>query len=234
MTGQPTSRGTGTTGGRHWNAAYENGRGSWHEDIPHRSLELITSQSLGEADPIIDVGGGTAALVDGLLDRGFRDVTVLDVSDRALAVACERLSERGEHVHWVVADVLTWTPPRVFALWHDRAVFHFLVTKAQRDRYRHQVSRAVRPHGHLVVATFAPDGPGKCSQLPVARYSAESLTDEFADDFVLVRDERAHHTTPSGGSQPFTWVVLQRRDAPASAFTGQDHEMILGETDPTL
>ncbi len=173
-------------------------------------------------------------MVDGLLERGFRDLTVLDVSDRALAVARERLSERCESVHWVVDDVLTWTPSRVCALWHDRAVFHFLVTDAQRDRYRHQVSRAVRPGGHLVVATFAPDGPDQCSHLPVARYSAASLTDEFADDFVLVRDERAHHTTPSRRSQPFTWVVLQRRDAPASAFAGQNHELVAGETDPTI
>ena len=158
---------------------------------------------------MIDVGGGTSTLVDELVSRGFTDVSVLDVSTVALDSSRKRLGPTSERVCWVCADVLAWTPERTYDLWHDRAVFHFLVDPADRRRYVQVARLAVRPGGYVIVATFATDGPARCSGLRVERYDTEGLCAAFSPGFALVGSRRELHTTPSGAVQPFTWVVLR-------------------------
>ena len=158
---------------------------------------------------MVDVGSGTSALVDDLLVRGFTDITLIDVSRRALEKVCHRLGDEERCVSVVNQDVLAWEPGRRYDVWHDRAVFHFLTERADRERYIEIVTDAIRSGGTLVLATFAEDGPTSCSGLPVCRYSADDLADVFARSFSLVGHEREEHPTPSGAVQSFTWVVLQ-------------------------
>lgn len=201
----------------HWDEVYTRTRGegvSWFQSEPTTSLNTILA--LPEPlDSVVDVGGGASALVDGLLTAGVDDVTVVDVSETALAVARDRLGARGDQVVWVVADVVAWEPDRTFDVWHDRAVFHFLTEAAERQRYARTVTAAVRPGGHAVIATFAPDGPERCSNLPTVRYSADALSAAIGKGFETVRTFRDVHITPSGAEQPFTWVVLRRRPVDA-------------------
>jgi len=206
---------------RHWDEVYGTrhlDELSWFERRPALSLDLIERLVPSRAAGIVDVGGGASSLVDELLAVGYADVTVLDISQAALDLACGRLGaleDRGGHaasgVRWVCGDVTTWEPGRRFDLWHDRAVFHFLVDPEDRARYRNVLVRALEPGGHAVVATFADDGPTTCSGLPVHRYGAEALAGELGPAFDLVEGRRELHTTPGGTIQPFTWVVLRRR-----------------------
>jgi SAM-dependent methyltransferase len=182
---------------------------SWFQTDPARSLELIAAAGVDLDDPVIDVGGGASTLADRLLDHGYGDLTVLDVAAPALAAAQARLDDRARLVRWVVADVLEWTPPTTYALWHDRAVFHFLTDRAGRDRYRAVLARAIAPGGHVVIGTFAADGPVTCSGLPTARYDAAALAAEFPG-YQVDRTAREEHHTPSGSVQPFTWLLLTR------------------------
>ena len=182
----------------------------WYEREPTTSLRLIESVATDTTSAVIDVGGGASSLVDRLLERGFRDLTVLDVSQHALDQVRERLGDRGSNVNLVRPDVLTWEPDKPYDVWHDRAVFHFLIDPAERDRYVDIARRALRPDGAVVLGTFAEDGPTQCSGLPVARYSGADLASLFLPSFVLVEHEREEHVTPSGTVQPFTWVTLRR------------------------
>ncbi|MFI5101221.1 MAG: class I SAM-dependent methyltransferase, partial [Actinomycetes bacterium] len=150
-------------------------------------------------------------LVDALVAASYPDITVLDVSEQALAVVRDRLGDRSSRVTLVHSDLLGWEPGRTFDVWHDRALFHFLVDPGLRARYVRVVGQAVAPGGSVVVATFAPDGPTHCSGLPVCRYDGAALADEFGAAFVLVHAEREEHRAPAGVIQPFTWVVLTRR-----------------------
>jgi SAM-dependent methyltransferase len=197
---------------RHWDSAYR-GRGasavSWFEEHPRQSLELIDRLSLPLTAAIVDVGGGAASLAEDLAARGFRDITVLDVSQAALDLSRERSAER-RGIDWVKADVLDWRPRRQFDLWHDRAVFHFLVEPSEQQRYVQTAGAAVAPGGSIIIATFADDGPEFCSGLPVARYSAEQLDVAMGDAFTAVEALRSEHTTPAGVMQPFTWLVARR------------------------
>jgi SAM-dependent methyltransferase len=213
---------TGTVAGRgaHWDDVY--GRlavtdVSWFQQDPASSVQLIAATGEHVDSPIVDVGGGASTLVDRLLDEGFRDVSVLDLADNALDAARSRLGQRASVVTWTVADVLSWQPQRQYRVWHDRAVFHFLTDAADRQRYRSVLRRALEPGGHLVVGTFAADGPTRCSGLPIARYSPEALAAEFPG-YRVVRDLREEHRTPSGSIQPFTWLVLAD-DTPADSDT---------------
>jgi trans-aconitate methyltransferase len=203
----------GTSAQEHWNAVYQT-KGpeqvSWFQSEPTVSLELIEAVGLAPADPIIDIGGGASPLAGRLLDRGYTDVTVLDVSAGALDLAKYRLGARAGAVWWETADMLAWTPPRAYALWHDRAVFHFLTDPANQTRYRERVAAGLRPGGHLILATFAADGPEHCSGLPVARYSPEQLAAQLGPDFTTMATRREHHHTPTGVDQPFTWLLLRR------------------------
>lgn len=189
---------------------------SWFRAEPATSVRLVDAAGLVTGSAVVDVGGGASTLPGRLLDRGL-DVTVLDVSSVALDVARRVLGERAEAVHWVVADVTTWHPSRRYDLWHDRAVFHFLVEPTDQDRYVAAAADAVAPGGALVLATFAPDGPSTCSGLPVARYDADDLAARFAPAFVREASEREVHRTPAGGDQAFTWVVLRRDGAAGPA-----------------
>lgn len=185
---------------------------SWFQSEPVRSLELIEWAGVPADASVIDVGGGDSTFVDALLDRGHGDVTVLDLSGAALARARERLGPRADVVTWLEGDVTRLAlPPARFDLWHDRAVFHFLTDPRDRARYVASATSALRPGAILVLATFAPDGPTRCSGLDVVRYGAADLEREMGAAFVLVRALAQTHRTPSGGEQRFTWTVFRRR-----------------------
>ena len=204
---------TDTLGGMSdtWMAAYaeksENER-SWTQPLPSDSLAVIDSIGLDTSAAVIDVGGGASYLVDNLTARGFSDVTLLDLSPAALE---ESRARNGGSVTYVAHDVTTWMPPRTYALWHDRAVFHFLVDDERQEAYLRTVLAGTAPGSHLVLATFAPDGPESCSGLPVRRWSADGLEARFGGHFDPVARSRSEHTTPWGSVQPFTFVHLVRR-----------------------
>jgi SAM-dependent methyltransferase len=182
---------------------------SWYEPRPATSLRLLSTVAR-PGSAVVDIGAGAARLADRLLADGWSDVTVLDVSAEALAIMRSRLAGR-DGVSFVLTDVLDWSPTRSYDAWHDRAVFHFLVSAEARARYAAVAAAAVRPGGALVIATFAADGPTQCSGLPTMRYDADALAAELGDAFELEHAEREEHVTPSGVVQPFTWAVLGRR-----------------------
>lgn len=161
---------------------------------------------------MIDVGSGASRLIEGLLDAGFERLTALDLSAAALDAARARLGERAVRVRWVEADVTNASLPRSsFDLWHDRAAFHFLTEPTQRRAYAQLAAQSLHPRGRLIVATFADDGPERCSGLPVVRYAPEALAAELGDAFELVRSEREIHATPGGMEQRFVYCDLRRR-----------------------
>jgi SAM-dependent methyltransferase len=198
----------------HWQSVYQTKaeqQTSWFRPHLDESLRLIDGLDLDKSLPVIDVGGGRSTLADDLLPRGFGDVTVLDLSPAALEESRRRLGARAESIAWLASDILEASLPAAnYALWHDRAVFHFLTGHDERARYAATAARSVRPGGFLVLATFAPDGPEKCSGLPVRRHDASSLADTFSGSFAVVADSRDVHATPFGTEQPFTYVVLRR------------------------
>lgn len=181
---------------------------SWWQRVPRMSLDLIEAAGLGPEDAIIDVGSGWSTLIDHLLDRGHLDVTAIDLSANALQAVRDRLG--GRDVRLEVADVLDLDQGRRYALWHDRAVFHFLTRSADRDAYRASLDRSLDEQGWAVVATFGPAGPERCSGLPVVRYSHEELAAEFPG-YELVATSGEDHLTPWGSTQQFTAVLLRRR-----------------------
>ena len=185
---------------------------SWYQPEARLSLDMISRVAPGLNDAVLDVGGGASTLVDGLLDRGYRDVTVLDLASAALARAQERLGERAAQVRWIVADVLDAPLPAAsWAVWHDRAVFHFLTDARDRARYVAQVERVVRPGGHVIVASFGPDGPSRCSGLEVVRYSSDGMHAEFGASFELLDGVREDHRTPDGLIQAFVYCLCRVR-----------------------
>ncbi len=199
---------------RHWERVWREKRPdevSWHQREPALSLALIEAAGLAPATPAIDVGGGASPLVDALLARGWSDLTVLDISGAALAHARARLGEAARGVRWIEADVTGWTPePGRYGLWHDRAVLHFLTAPEARARYAERLRAALRPGGWAVIATFAPDGPERCSGLPVRRYDAALLRETLGDGLELVEERRETHRTPAGAEQRFAWFLLRR------------------------
>jgi len=185
---------------------------SWYQEHAQLSLDLIHRAGVQKDDPIIDVGGGASTLVDDLLAAGFQRITVLDIAAKALEFAQERLGPRAAQVTWIEADVTQAAlPAQAYALWHDRAVFHFLTQPADRQRYIENARRAVRSGGSLILATFAQDGPERCSGLEVMRYSAERLQQEFCADFEPVESLSERHRTPFGTEQKFLYCLLRRR-----------------------
>jgi Methyltransferase domain len=181
---------------------------SWYQAVPAVSLELLDALGILQTAALIDVGAGASTLVDHLLARGFDDVTVLDVSRSALAEARRRVGD-DPRVTWLQEDLLAWSPQRRFGLWHDRAVYHFLVDDEARERYRTTLAASLVPGAAVIVATFAADGPEVCSGLPTRRYSPEELASAFGPGFRLVTTRREEHRTPGGVVQPFTWVALR-------------------------
>lgn len=199
----------------HWETVYTS-KGetevSWFQDDPAASLELIDRARLAADAQIIDIGGGASRLVDRLVARGFSSITVLDISAAALDLARARLKAAGKTVQWIVADVTAWQPLQRFDLWHDRAAFHFLVDAADRAAYIACLKQAVRPGGHAIIATFAIDGPEKCSGLPVNRYDPAGLAKELGDGFSLVESRRHDHATPWNSQQRFQFSLFQRHN----------------------
>ncbi len=197
------------TAPRHWDEVYSSKAPdelSWFQREPSTSLRLLTAYGR-PTEPVVDVGAGESPLGERLLDRGFHDVTLLDVSEAALAAVRRHL---GERVSYVAADVRVWRPTRTYGAWHDRAVFHFLTEEDDQERYVEAATAAVESGGVAVLGVFAEDGPTSCSGLPTTRWSAEHLGHRFGDHFGLVHQEREEHLTPWGAVQPFTWVVLRR------------------------
>jgi len=182
---------------------------SWWQSVPELSLKLVDHAGVDPAEPIIDVGAGWSTLVDHLVGQGYHDLTAIDLSITALDTVRERLGPAGDHVVLDVADVLDLRPHRRYALWHDRAVFHFLTEPDERDDYRTSLDRSLRPGGCLVVATFGPDGPTTCSGLPIVRYTHDELAAEFPG-YDLVATSGEDHVTPWGTTQQFTAVLLRR------------------------
>lgn len=193
----------------HWEKVYQTKQAdsvSWFQEHATYSLEIIRSIGAASGANVIDVGGGASKLVDDLLNSGFQQISVLDLSASALDVARKRLGYAGRGVTWITGDIRTVElPEQAFDIWHDRAVFHFLTDPADRLAYVRQAMNAVKPGGHVIVATFAPDGPEQCSGLPVARYSPNELHDEFGPAFELLEHASEEHRTPWGSVQHFVY-----------------------------
>ncbi|MXQ07957.1 methyltransferase domain-containing protein [Alphaproteobacteria bacterium GH1-50] len=199
---------------RHWEKVYSEKAEtdlSWHQDDPAPSLAFCDLAGIGAGNSAIDIGGGRSRLAERLLDRGLTDVTVLDLSQAALEAARRALGPRRDAVTWINAGITEWLPQRTWDLWHDRAVFHFLTEQADRDAYIERLERAVRPGGHAIIATFALDGPERCSGLPVQRYSPESLGRVLGPGFERVADQAHLHSTPSGRAQSFQFSLFLRK-----------------------
>ncbi|MGH3505062.1 MAG: class I SAM-dependent methyltransferase [Nocardioidaceae bacterium] len=206
---------TGQARSQHWDEVYQNkgaSQVSWFQQNPTVSLALLDRAGVDTTAPIVDVGGGASVLAGRLLERGYGDVSVLDVSADALRLARQRLGESAGDVHFEHVDLLDWSPQRRYTVWHDRAVFHFLTEPGQRARYREVVAAALAPGGFLIVGTFAADGPERCSGLPVARYAPDELAGQLGTGFTVVATRREHHHTPAGVDQPFTWLLARRID----------------------
>jgi SAM-dependent methyltransferase len=190
----------------HWQNVYAS-KGetevSWFQDRPAISLEFIAAAKVRYDAAIIDIGGGASRLVDALLDDGYSNLTVLDLSEAALAASRNRIGPRAEAVKWVAADVTTWQPSQSYDLWHDRAAFHFLTEESDRQAYVSRLTTALCPGGQAIIGTFAPDGPERCSGLPVMRYDPASLAATLGPAFRLLASRVEEHRTPWGASQIF-------------------------------
>ena len=200
---------------QYWDAVYETKARdsvSWYAPRLSTSISLIQRvTAANKSAPIIDIGAGQATLVDELLADGFSDLSALDISGEAIAKSKHRLGPAHERVGWYCADITTASlPANRFDVWHDRAVFHFLTLAPHRERYMAQARDAVRPGGHMVLATFGPDGPLQCSGLPVVRYDSTQLAAVFKDAFELTENALENHTTPAGKNQQFLYAVLRR------------------------
>lgn len=184
---------------------------SWFQDRPAISLEMIRAASPDRAAAIIDIGGGASRLVDALLQGGYRNLAVLDLSANALDIAKKRIGATASTVDWIVADATTWRPAKTWDVWHDRAAFHFLTDPRDRAAYVERLRSAVAPGGHVIIATFAPDGPEKCSGLPVQRHDSASLSAELGPEFELVETRSETHHTPWRSTQAFQFSRFRRR-----------------------
>jgi len=201
---------------RHWENVYATKgekRVSWFQERALTSMEIIGRAAASKDARIIDVGGGASTLVDDLLAARYLDITVLDISAEALRTAKHRLGGKGSRVSWIEADITEVALPGChFDVWHDRAVFHFLTEAKARRRYVEAVSSSVKPGGHVIIATFGPQGPLQCSGLPIVRYSPQSLHDEFGGRFDLIEHREEAHLTPAGAVQQFIYCYCRKRD----------------------
>jgi 2-polyprenyl-3-methyl-5-hydroxy-6-metoxy-1,4-benzoquinol methylase len=196
----------------HWENVYttkSENEVSWFQENPAPSLELIDVAQPTSESAIVDIGGGASRLVDSLVARGFNHVTVLDLSEAALAAARTRLGDKG-NVKWVAADVTSWNPTQTYDIWHDRAAFHFLTDAGDRAAYVTRLKQAIKPGGHVIVGTFAIDGPERCSGLPVNRYDAAGLAAELGEGFRLIDARRHQHSTPWAALQRFQFCIFRR------------------------
>ena len=197
----------------HWEGVYQRTTPtdrSWYQDDPTLSLQLIAGAGLSRDAPVIDVGGGASVLVDFLIRDRYRNITVLDISGAALAASRKRLGDIAEDIQWREADVTQYESPHQYALWHDRAVFHFLSDESERQQYRAVLERSLLPGGDVVMATFGLGGPTKCSGLDVVQYDAEKLGAELGAEFRLLNVRDEVHLTPSMKQQQFTYCHFRR------------------------
>lgn len=198
---------------QHWESVHRNNDPNsvgWYQPKPTLSMRLLLECNLALDAPIVNIGGGSSSLVDHVLDAGFTDVTVLDVSATGLGLAQQRLGLRSADVEWIVTDVTTHRFDRSYQLWHDRAVLHFLTDPDDQARYVGILRQTVAAGGHVIIATFAPDGPDSCSGLPVQRHSEESLTEALGGEFEPVCFENEIHRTPGGSDQAFLYGCFRR------------------------
>lgn len=198
----------------HWEQVYSTKltqKLGWYEPHLQTSLSWIKGMNLAAGAPIIDVGGGASTLVDDLLEAGYRSVTVLDISEKAVSIVKARLGKRAELATWLEGDItLVDLPIHYFELWHDRAVFHFLTEQKQQRKYRENLLKALKPGGHLIVGTFALEAPAKCSGLPVQRYSPEQLENTLGGEFELKHHHKELHLTPGGVEQMYLYCQFHR------------------------
>jgi len=202
-----------TDGQAHWNSAYstKGDNVSWFQIEPARSLDMIRAAAPMHGVPIIDIGAGASRLADNLISAGYSDLTLLDISQVALARTMVRLGGVPDKITWIAADVTQWKPSRKYEVWHDRAVFHFLTGNAAQDAYIAALKQGTRPGSTVILATFALTGPEKCSGLAVQRYSADTLAARLGPDFALYTNEVDRHRTPFGTTQDFTYAGFHRR-----------------------
>ena len=197
----------------HWDNIYlmkDETEVSWHQTHLEKSLQLISLTGVDEEGQIIDVGGGASTLVDDLLDRNYKHVTVLDISATAIEKAKCRLGLRANQVTWFEADITKVTLPRqIYDVWHDRAVFHFMTSEEDRRKYIGAVKHSLKPKGHIIVAAFGPEGPKRCSGLNIVRYDADQLHDEFGNSFQLIQSFSEDHITPFGAKQQFIYCYCR-------------------------
>lgn len=196
----------------HWDAVYAGkaeGAVSWFQDSPATSLALIRTLAPDKAAPIIDIGGGRSRLAAALLQEGWGDVTVLDISAVALEQARAALPA-GSQAAWIAADITAWRPSRRYRLWHDRAVFHFLIDRAAQDAYLAALDAGTESGAHIIIAAFAPDGPSSCSGLPVQRWSAEALAARLGPAYRLLTSQGEQHQTPWATRQSFLYTSFQK------------------------
>lgn len=199
----------------HWQKTYSSNpveKLGWYEPHLQTSLGWIKTLGLSPDAPIIDVGGGASTLVDDLLALGHRSITVLDISDHALSLAKARLGKQADLVTWWCGDITgDELPAHQYELWHDRAVFHFLTNPEQQEKYREKLLKALRPEGQVIMGTFSPEAPPKCSGLPVQRYSARQLSEALGEEFELLRSQKELHTTPGGVEQMYLYCHFLRK-----------------------
>lgn len=201
-------------GQNHWDAVYERKAAfevSWYEPRPEKSLELIRATAVGTADPIIDVGSGASVLVDELVAAAYSDLTILDISASVLERVRDRLGSGASSVTLLHRDVTAFRPEKPYALWHDRAVFHFLIEQEERQRYLDALRQGIRPGGHVIMATFGPTGPERCSGLRTQRYDATTLAAQLGSGFALVQSALLTHRTPANVQQQFLYCWFTRR-----------------------
>ena len=198
--------------GGHWSEAYEDGdlARSWYQQHANVSAQLIQTHCPTLDAPVVDVGGGASTLVDDLLAAGYLDITVLDIAATGVDIAKKRLGKHHVEVKWIVEDLLLWQPDRRYALWHDRAVLHFLTERGDQEQYRAKLLAATDPGSVAVIGVFGPDGPTSCSGLPTTRYDSQRLRDFLGEDFVVAESQLRDHVTPAQATQQFLWSVATR------------------------
>jgi 2-polyprenyl-3-methyl-5-hydroxy-6-metoxy-1,4-benzoquinol methylase len=199
---------------RHWERVYaekDPHEVSWYEPVLEHSLALIAEAQLDRNAAILDVGGGASTLASDLLRGGYTDITVADISATSMARAKEQLGQAAERITWVEADIRSHDFGRRYDLWHDRALFHFMVQASDRQLYLETLRETLHPRGHVVIATFGPQGPTQCSGLPVSRYSEDAMAQALGAEFELLSSRRDVHHTPSGGDQQLLYVHLRRK-----------------------
>lgn len=196
---------------KHWETIYETKNPdevSWTQDIPKTSLDFINSFQLPKSVKIIDIGGGDSKLVDYLLDQGYENLTVLDISEKALEKAKIRLGDKAKKINWIVSDITLFEPDTTFDIWHDRATFHFLTSPEQVSKYMEIAKKSVKEY--LIIGTFSENGPKKCSGLDIKQYSEETLTAVLQDNFDKIRCVTEDHKTPFGTTQNFLFCSFKK------------------------